>query len=182
MGKFRLTDKFNFFKIALLKNSAILLIASFFILIGVAIIYFNFRYKNSIILYFVGAFVIALPLFGVLFTFPSSFMYYYEQAMTKKYGYYTKATITNKEIEDTSHYTTIGRAGHAGYRKDWIEELNYLVTYSYKYKNATYNNSFYVDDKTVFSELELQSLIPIKFLKTDPKKATVLIKQKATVK
>lgn len=176
MQNIRLTDKFNFFRIALLKNSGILLIASLFILIGVAIIYFNFVHEKSIILYVVGAFVVALPLFGVLFTVPSSFMHYYEQAMTKKYGHYTKATITNKEIEDASYYETVGTVGNAGYRKDWIEQYNHLVTYTYKYKNNTYNNSFYANDNTIFEALKLQSLIPIKFLKTDPKKATVLVK------
>jgi hypothetical protein len=176
MSTISIIDKLYFTLESFKKNSAILFISLPFILGGSIVLYFATQAEESFGLYVFGITFITVPLLIVLYTFPSSFMYYYEQEIAKKYGYYTKATIIDKEIEYVSYFSSKGFVGEVGYKKEKVEQFNYLITYTFKYKNIVYNNSFYVDDKTVFDELELQSLIPIKFLRTTPKKATVLMR------
>ncbi|MCH3880971.1 MULTISPECIES: hypothetical protein [Tenacibaculum] len=161
-------DKLKFALVSLKKNAPILLLCLPFIIVGSTVIYFAAKTNLSAYIFIFGILFIGIPLFIIFYTMPSSLLYYYEQEMAKKYGYYSKATVTHKEIEDTS-YTQ-----KAGSKINKIEEFNYLVSYTFNYRNKTYNNSFYVDEKTVFNKIELGDSISIKFLRTDPKKATVI--------
>ena len=169
MTKLTINDRLNFTLASLKKNGFIFLISIPFLVVGLIVAYFAKRVDDSFGLYVFGITFIIVPLLIIIYTFPSSFMYYYEQAMTKKYGYYTKATVTNKEIEDVSSRRSIAEGVGV------IKEYNYLISYTFNYKSITYSNSFYVDSETVFNEIKLQSLVPIKFLRIEPKKTTVLI-------
>jgi len=51
----------------------------------------------------VGGFVTLFMGFFLGYTIPSSFLYYYEKAIIKKYGGYTTATVIKKYIEDLSY-------------------------------------------------------------------------------
>lgn len=170
MTAISINNRLKFILESLKKNAAIFLFTLPFILVGSIVVYFATKSNEPFGLYVFGITFITVPLLIILYTFPSSFMHYYEQAIAQKYGYYTKATIVNKEIEDVSYKRTAGR------KIKTINNYNYIVSYIFKYKSITYNNSFTVEDKIVFDELELQSLIPIKFLRTAPKKATVLMR------
>ncbi|WP_291870413.1 hypothetical protein [Maribacter sp.] len=170
MTTISIADKLNFIFESFKKNAAIFLFTIPFILAGSIVVYFATQADEPFGMYVFGITFIAVPLLIILYTFPSSFMYYYEQAIAKKYGYYTKATIIDKEIEDVSYTRTDGGSVIT------IKNYNYIITYVFDYKSVTYSNSFSVEDKTVFDDLKLKSLIPIKFLRTAPGKATVLIR------
>ena len=165
--KITISDKLDFTKESLKKNRGILLIGALFIVIGSVLIYIATGIENHIFLYIFGGIFIAFPLFIIVYTMPSSFMYYYEQAQIKKYGSFTTAVITHKEIEDNSYTEKIDN------RIERIEELNYLISFTFNYQNNEFVNSFYVNTKEAFEALKIGNSIPIKFLKTDPKKSSV---------
>ncbi|WP_298502719.1 hypothetical protein [uncultured Maribacter sp.] len=165
-----IVDKLNFIFESFKKNAAIFLFTIPFILVGSIVFYFATQADESFGMYVFAITFIVVPVLIILYIFPSSFMHYYEQALSKKYGCYTKATIVNKEIEDVSYTRRDGRSVVT------IENYNYIITYAFDYKSVTYSNSFSVEDKAVYDDLKLQSSIPIKFLRQAPENATVLMR------
>ncbi len=153
--------------VAIKKHSGILAILLIFIAIGILLIYIATKIEKPIALYGFGGFVMVFSLFVFFYTIPSSFLYYYEQEITKKYGSYTIAKITNKEIEDHSYQEKAD--GHI----DYIEEFHYLLSYVFEYNETTYENSFYVNSLACYEKLTIGAKIPIKFLRTNPKKSSV---------
>ncbi|MBQ0734188.1 hypothetical protein [Aquimarina celericrescens] len=165
--KVTLKDRIDFSIRSIKKHSGILAILLLFISIGSFLIYIGTRTEDYIFFYAFGGLMAGMSLFAFWYTMPSSFLYYYEQEMTKKYGSYAIAKITHKEIEDRSYQEKVGN------RIDHIEELHYIISYTFEYRNIMYNNSFYVAGEACFNGLTIGSTIPIKFLRTNPKKSSV---------
>mgnify|MGYP001803329234 CR=1 FL=1 len=117
--KSTLGDKLQFSKIALQKNGGPLLIALVFMVLGAVVVYLGIRYEVTFMVVF-GSVFAGIPALGMLFTMPSSFLYYYEQAQTKKYGTYTTANIIAKEAKDVSYVTGKGN------NKSLTEEFQYF--------------------------------------------------------
>ncbi len=153
--------------VAIKKHSGILAILLVFIAMGILLIYIATKIEEPIALYGFGGFVLVFSLFAFFYTIPSSFLYYYKQEVTKKYGSYALANIIHKEIEDHSYQETIDN------RVDYIEEFHYILTYSFEYNGMRYENSFHVASKICFQALSVGAAIPIKFLRTNPKKSSV---------
>lgn len=160
------SDKLQFSKIALQKNGGPLLIALVFMALGAIVVYLGLRYQVTFMVVFGGLFG-GIPAIGMLFTMPSSFMYYYEQAQTKKYGAYTTATIIAKEVKDVSYVTGKGNI------KTKVEEFQYFLTYSFEHDGKPYENTFLVASKSCFDVLNIGTSIPIQFLRTNAKQSSV---------
>ena len=159
-------DKLQFTKISLQKNSGPLGIMLLFVVLGILLIYIGIK-TNTTFLWVFGAIFGGLPLLGIIFTMPSSFLYYYEQAETKKFGAYTTAKITKKEAKDVSYFTKKSNA------KIKTEEYQYFLTYTFNHNSTTYENTFLVAGKNCFDALAEGTSIPIQFLRSNPKKSTV---------
>lgn len=159
-------DKLNFTKISLRKNAGPLLIVLVFMLIGAVLICISLKTNTTFLWIFGGVFVL-VALFMMLCTMPSSFLHYYEQAQTKKYGAYTTAKIVEKVENDVSYIDTVSN------REIRIEEFQYVLTYHFEHNSIAYENTFLVAGKNCFNALTEGASIPIQFLRTDPNKATV---------
>ncbi|WP_350284924.1 hypothetical protein [uncultured Croceitalea sp.] len=159
-------DKLQFSKIALQKNGGPLLIVMVFIVLGAVVVYLGIRYQVTFMVVF-GSLFAGIPVLGMLFTMPSSLLYYYEQAQTKKYGANTTATIIAKEAKDVSYVTGKGK------NKSKAEEFQYFLTYSFEHHGKWYENTFLVASKNCFDVLTIDSSIPIQFLRTNPKQSSV---------
>lgn len=94
-------------------------------------------------------------------------LFYYDKAMTKKYGAYSTASITKKTIEDHSYEDGIGS------NNKYVEHYMYLIEYQFEYRNKINHGAFYLNKETVFNTLEIGDLIAIKFLRTNPEKSNV---------
>lgn len=169
--KVAISDTLNFTIESIKKHLGILLIGLLFIFVGCILIYIASLTENPIPLYIFGGVFISFSLFFILYTIPSSLKYYYNQEVIKKHGSFTTAVIINKEIEENSYSEKTHN--HA----KTIEELNYLLSFSFNYNNNKFENSFYVHTKECFDKLEIGHVIPIKFLKTNPMKASVRFKK-----
>jgi len=159
-------DKLQFTKNSLGKNAGPLLIMFLFIVLGAVIIYIGLR-NNITFLWVFGIIFGSMPLLMLIFTMPSSFLYYYEQAQTKKYGAYTTASIIEKEEKDVSYFTRKNKV------EQKIVEFQYFLTYTFEYNGAAYEGTFLVARKNCFDLLTIGKEIPIQFLRTNPKKSTV---------
>ncbi|WP_394973539.1 hypothetical protein [uncultured Croceitalea sp.] len=164
--KLSLKDKLHFTKVSLRKNSGPLLIMLLFIVIGAFLIYLGLR-TNTTFLWIFGIVFGGIPLLILIFTMPSSFLYYYEQAQTKKYGAYGTAKIIEKEEKDVSYFTRKNKI------EQKTEEFQYFLTYTFEYNNTNYHNTFLVVGKNCFGTLTEGASIPIRFLRSNPKKSTV---------
>ena len=129
--------------------------------IGCFLIVLGIKYDNNIPLLITGSFVTLFMGFFLGYTMPSSLLYYYEKAVIKKYGSYTKAIVIDKKTEDCSYTNTIGG------RTEIVKEYHYYFTYKFTYKTE-FTNSFYVKSQLCFDKIEIGSEIPIKFLKSKP--------------
>ncbi len=112
-----------------------------------------------------GSLFIVLSSAFVLFTLPSSFKYYYNKALTKKYGSYTFATVTNKRIDDYSHTTSTLKGGKA--KK--IETFLYVIEFQFNYITTTYHSECAFKHQSTYNAITEDTELPIKFLKTNPK-------------
>ncbi|MFP4845536.1 hypothetical protein [Winogradskyella sp. PE311] len=162
--KITISDKVNFSISAVKKHSFLLLMGLTFLGIGCFLIYLGITSDANIPLLVAGGFVTLFMGFFLGYTMPSSFMYYYEKEVVKKYGSYTKAIITKKYIEDQSYEERVDN------RIDKVELLLYIIDYKFTYQKE-YTGSFYVADKTCFDALQIGYNIPIKFLKHKPEQA-----------
>ena len=164
--KVNLKDRINFCKTALKKHLFLILGGLLFISIGCILIYIGtIVNEDSLFFYIFGGFFIAFILFIWIYTLPSSFMFYYEKALVKKYGSYTTATIISKTKEDHSYEDGIGK------HKKHVEFYMYLIEYQFSHNSKDYINHFYLNEKTVCDKLEIGDSIPIKFLRTNPKES-----------
>jgi hypothetical protein len=159
-------DKLQFTKYSLQKNGGPLGIMLLFVVLGIFLIYLGLR-TNTTFLWIFGVVFGGAPLLLLIFTMPSSFLYYNEQAETKKFGAYTTVKITEKEAKDVSYYTKKSK----GRRK--IEEFQYFLTYVFEHHSTSYENTFLVAGKNCFDALAEGTSIPIQFLRSNPKKSTV---------
>lgn len=164
--KSTLSDKLQFTKTSLQKNSGPLLIMLLFVVLGIFLVYLGLRTETTFLWIF-GAVFGGLPLLGILFTIPSSFLYYYEQAQTKKYGTYGTANIIEKEEKDVSYIDKVGN------RRVNVKAFQYFLTYAFEHNGQSYQNTFLVAGKNCFDALEISEEIPIRFLRTNPKKSTI---------
>ena len=149
----------------------VLLIGLLFIGVGAVLITIGVRFDITFLIVF-GSIFIAVALFFLIFTLPSSILYYYEKALLKKYGKYTNATILEKEIINNSYYDKNTYAVDSASKGALIEELSYLLNFSFEYQNQMYKNSDFVE-KNEYEKLNNGDLIPIHFLRTDPKKSFI---------
>jgi hypothetical protein len=159
-------DKLQFIKFSLRKNAGPLLIMLALMLLGSIVIYIGLK-TNITFLWIFGIVFCSIPFLMLIFTMPSSFLYYYEQAQTKKHGAYTTATIAEKEEKDVSYFTRKNKI------KQKTEEFQYFLTYTFEHNGATYESTFLVAGKNCFDLLTIGKEIPIKFLRTNLKKSTV---------
>ncbi|CDF79767.1 conserved hypothetical protein [Formosa agariphila KMM 3901] len=144
----------------------ILYIGFLFITLGTLLIYIGLRFDIIFLIVFGGIFI-SVALFFLIYTIPSSMIHYYEKALVKKHGKYTTATILDKEIIDNSYYDKNTYAVDSMSKGKRIEELNYVLKYTFEYQSKEYKNSAFVQ-KNEFETLNVGDKIPIRFLKTDP--------------
>ncbi len=163
MNYLSISEKIGLFLTALNENKGILFMGSVFIAIGSILLYIGLLNKEVALSIF-GIFFICFSLFFLLFTMPSSIAYYYEQALAKKYGTSTNATLIAKE--------TIDQLGNHATEANHEVDINYQVTFSFEYKDNHYEASEFIDKQT-FDVVNLGDSIPITFLNTKPSKAKI---------
>lgn len=163
--KLTISDKISFSIDALKAHKSLLILGFILFGLGSFLIYLGFTINNAKALLYIGGFIVVFMLFFFGYAMPSSLRFYYEKSLIKKYGSYTTASVIAKEIED-NNYTE-----HHNGKLKTIEEYNYLVEYQFTYNNKLYTNSFYVKSKSCFDKLEIDSKIPIKFLKVKPQQS-----------
>ncbi|WP_378184779.1 hypothetical protein ACE939_08355 [Aquimarina sp. W85] len=149
----------------------VLIIGSFFILIGGILIFIGIQFKVIFLVVF-GAIWASFSLFFMAYTVPSSISYYYEKALIKKYGKLSNACLVEKKIVDHSYFDTNEYSIDVSKKGQLISELNYLLTFSFEYHNKTFENSELVT-KNQFEKLKIGDLIPIKFLSINPNKSSI---------
>ncbi|MDO6597602.1 hypothetical protein Q4512_11810 [Oceanihabitans sp. 2_MG-2023] len=164
------SDRKNFTLFALKQHIGLLGIWLVFILFGCFFIFLgnNIEKEGYGFILFGIAFIVLSSTF-MLFTLPSSIIYYYEQALTKKYGSYTTATITNKRIDDYSHTTSSFDGG----KSKKIAEFLYAIEFQFSYNNQVFEGECFFEHQATFEAITLETQLPIQFLKTNPKKITV---------
>lgn len=151
--------------------SMILLIGFIFIATGSLLITFGW-YENMIYLIVFGSIFIGLSLFFIGYTIPSSISYYYNKALAKKYGKYTEAQLTAKEIIDLSYTDNDQYNPETKKYGVRVIEESFLLTYTFSYAGKMYENQDDVDQE-VYHKLELGAAIPIQFIATNPEKAYI---------
>ncbi|WGD34002.1 hypothetical protein [Olleya sp. YS] len=124
---------------------------------------------NGIAFIIFGCVFMILASAFMLFTLPSSFMYYYEQAKIKKYGSYTSARIINKRIDNYTHKTSSFNSRQPKH----INEFLYVIEFEFIYNNQVYKNECFFEHQSTFETISLDTELPIKFLKTNPKNTTL---------
>lgn len=143
-------------------------IAMLFIGVGCLVIFIgSVVNEGRWFLYIFGGTFIGFSLFFLIATMPSSFAYYYEQALVKKYGSYGTAFIRSKAVLDRS-YTE-----KRGVRAVQVAQYHYELTYEYEYLQQVYTNTFHVAGKSCFDSLSIGATIPIQYLKVKPNQSTV---------
>ncbi|MCH9661344.1 MAG: hypothetical protein K0U54_10585 [Bacteroidetes bacterium] len=166
--KVSFSDKIVFAKAAFKRNLGPLGIGLLFIALGIVVIYIaSFVNEGKVFLHIFGGVFIVFPLFFLLFTMPSSFLFYYEKALIKKYGSYGTAFICGKAILDSSSLEnkdarTVKKA-----------QRHFELTYEYEYLQVLYTNTFHVASRSCFDRLPIGGRIPIQFLKVKPSQSTV---------
>ena len=169
------SDRKNFIKQAIKPHFGILGIGFAIILFGVLFAFIGLKVENGLGFIIFGGLFIALSLAFMLYTLPSSFMYYYEQAEIKKYGSYTTAKVINKRVDDYSHSNSTFNGGS----KKTIETYLYVVVFEFTYNNTIYNSECFFEHKSTYDAIAMHSTLPIKFLKTKPQKVTLRRKKLA---
>jgi len=171
MNKLSLTEKIDI----LLKSSkeyrGPLLICLLFFVVGVALIYIGVQFDFLPIIIF-GAVFSCFSLVVFAYTIPSSIVYYYEKAVITKYGKFTNAYLLSKQIIDNSHFDSSIETPSKSKKGKLIEELNYLIEYSFKHNDLEYQNSEFIK-QAIFEKLTIGDTIPIKFLSTNPNNNSV---------
>ena len=136
--------------------------------IGVLSIYL--AWKENWFMVFFGFFLVGFTLFAcylsIFWAIPDS----YNTLIVKKYGVNIDAKVINKCIEDYSCQEKIN--GSNSYEK--IEEFHYCIEFEYTYLK-TYRDSFYLYNIELYHKVNKGSIIPIRVLKTAPKKAKARI-------
>ncbi|AXO81561.1 hypothetical protein DZC78_14590 [Olleya aquimaris] len=169
--KVTFNDQKHFITEAIKPHLGLLGIWLIFIVFGSFFIYLgNHIEQNGIGFVIFGYAFIVLASTFILFTLPSSIMYYYEKAKVKKYGSYTFARITNKRIDDYSHTNS---STFDSSKSKVIKEFLYVVEFEFNYNNTTFTNECFFEHKTTFETITLTTKLPIQFLKTNPKKVTL---------
>lgn len=171
MDKQTITDKFNLLIKSSKEYRGILLVGFLFIFIGTVLIFVGLHFDIIFLIIFGGIFI-SFSLFFLISTIPSSIIYYYDKALVKKYGRYINACIKEKEIIDNSYYENNKYSVTTSKKDMLIEELNYLLTFSFEYQNQIYQNADFVD-KNQYEKLNIGDLIPIKFLTIAPNKSLI---------
>lgn len=149
---------------------AFIVFGSFFIILG------NNIKEDGLGFVLFGALFIILSSSFMLFTLPSSFIYYYEQALTKKYGSNTNAKIINKRVDDYSHTKSIFNNS----KQKKLAAFLYVLEFEFYYNNNIYKSECFFEHKSTFDAITQDIELPIKFLKTNPKKVTLRRRKLAT--
>lgn len=159
-------ERFQFFKASVRKNSGPLLIGLLFVSIGLVLMYFGYVVADNNFLTGFGFTFLSFSGAFLLYTMPSSYLYYYEQEVTKKYGSYTTAKVINKRVEDYSHTSSTFEGGKPKHYEDYL----YVVEFEFSYNNKTYTKDYFCDDKSIFDAITLDTKLPIQFLRHNPEK------------
>lgn len=168
--KLTFNDRKQFIVFAIKKHLGLLGIWLVFIIFGAFFAYLGSKFKTDGTLFMAFGFgFILLSSAFILFTLPSSLQYYYEQALTKKYGSYTLAKITNKRIDDYSH--NLKNLDSSTNKR--VKTFLYVIEFQFTYNNTTYSNECYFEHEATFNAITTTTVLPIKFLKTNPNKITV---------
>ncbi len=140
-----------------------------FIVFGGFFVFLGSKIEEGTAFIVIGFIFIILATAFMLFILPSSFRHYYEQAKIKKHGSYTFAQITNKRIDDYSHNMSSLNEGQS----KRIKEHLYVIEFEFVYSNQTYKSECYFEHQSTFDAMTLDTELPIKFLKTNPKNVTL---------
>ena len=168
--KLNFSDRKNFILFALKQHFGLIGIWSIFLIFGSFFAYLGRNVEeNGFGFVLFGLVFIVFSSAIMLYTLPSSLRYYYNQALTKKYGSYTIAKVTNKRVDDYSHTTSSFNGG----KSKKIEEFLYVVEFEFTYNSKTYTSECFFEHKTTFEAITLETELPIQFLKTNPNKITV---------
>lgn len=168
--KLPFSDRKKFILLALKQHLGLFGIWLVFVLFGSAFMYLGSNVEENKYGFMLFGFVfILLPTAFMLYTLPSSILYYYNQALTKKHGSYTIAKVTNKRVDNYSHTTSSFNGGTA---KN-IEEFLYVICFEFTYLGRTYTSEAFFEHKTTFEAITPNTELPIQFLKTNPNKITL---------
>lgn len=167
--KLTISDRLNFAKEALNKHLGLVGIGLAFIVFGGFFMYLGYRADNGLGFMIFGGTFIMISLAFMVFMLPSSMAYYYEQALTKKYGSYTDAKVTNKRIDDYSHSTGSLQGSHA----ENVSEFMFVVEFQFGYQQKTYTSESFFNEKSTYEMITIGMDLPIQFLRTDPNIVTL---------
>ena len=162
------SQKTTFVKYAIQKHIGLIGIGLIFILFGSFFAYLGYRTDDGLGFIIFGICFIVCSCLFMAFILPSSIMYYYEQALTKKYGSYTTAKVTNKRIDNYSHTSSF-----TNNNSEEIEEYLYVIEFEFTYNNKTYKSESFFGEKSTYDAITAKTELPIQFLKTNPNKITL---------
>lgn len=164
-----LNDRLQFLKKVFSKHLGLLVVSSVFIILGFVLITIGYYKAESNFLIGFGITFITVTGSILLYTMPSSFKYYYEQEITKKYGSYAYAIVIDKKTHDYSHTSNSFEGGKLKH----YEEYLYAVEFQYTYNNETYSSECFFEEKSTFDLIYVNAKLPIQFLKHNPSKVKV---------
>ncbi|MCK8479665.1 hypothetical protein [Psychroserpens algicola] len=164
-----LRDKIHFTRVSLKKNAGPLLIGLIFIILGLVLAYIGYFIAENNFLTGFGITFISFSGFFLIYTMPSSYMHYYEQELTKKYGSYTTARVVHKRIDDYSHTSSSFEGGKAIQHEEYL----YVIEFEFNYKNKSYESECFFEQKKTYEQIPVGYELPVKFLRNNPEKVTL---------
>gem|GEM_PF-3808887 len=133
-----------------------------FIILGLSVMYIGTLVpepKDQTFLYIFGGLFAGFPFLMAVFTLPSSFMYYYEKELIKKYGTQTQGTLVKKYAEDQG-----------------VENPHtiYFFDYKFAHQGLEYNATAVVDSEKRYNHLKVGDAVKVKFLRYKPSQSSLV--------
>ena len=147
INKLTLAEKFKLIIKSSKDYKSILIIGLLFMFIGVVLIYIGLQNHITTLL-ILGVFFILFMLFFLGFTIPSTVSYYYNKELIKKFGINADAVLKDKEVIDNSYFERIRFTNSISRKGKLIKEINYLIIYTYNFKNILHEGSDIIDKNT----------------------------------
>lgn len=170
-NKLTINQKINILIKSSKEYRGVLLMGLLFIFIGGILVFIGLHFDITFLIIFGGIFI-SFSLFFIIYTIPSSILYYYEKALAAKYGRIVNAYLKDKKVIDNSYYESTAFFDSPRKKSKFINELNYLLIYSFEYKNKIFENSDFVE-KNLFEKIVVGDIIPVKFMLFNPNKSSI---------
>ncbi|WGI20218.1 hypothetical protein [Amylibacter sp. IMCC11727] len=150
------SDKIKFGWAAVARHGMLWGIFGTFMAAGALVVWAAPVLDDAWFVYAFGWLFILFPLGMMVWTMPSSLMFYYEKQVVKKYGRSAEAVVTDIYDEVLDENVTL-----------------YYVEYEFTYKSAQHSGKFYVDEHKLVARMRVGDNVPIKFLAFDPSQSDV---------